>query len=131
MLPLARSLLALAALLSVTEARLANPFCSDLHLGKDDGYPKNNYVDFTITVSGGTITIPDKCSRPGNKIVGESISICNTPNSKPEIWQALQTEYHFKPNFALFHIDCPSNIAGCDRLKVEIRQYCEMVTAPH
>ncbi|XP_047987890.1 uncharacterized protein LOC125227591 [Leguminivora glycinivorella] len=129
MSPLARSLLALAALLAAADAE-PNPFCDSLDLGRDYGFPLSNYQKFTLTVAGGKVVIPDKCSRPGNKIVGESISVCNTPNSKPIIMPALQTQYHFKPNFALVDIRCPRDVAGCDRLKVEIWQFCEMVTAP-
>ncbi|XP_063375853.1 uncharacterized protein LOC134663414 isoform X2 [Cydia fagiglandana] len=131
MSPLACSLLVLAALIAATDALLANPFCNYLELGETEGYPENNYVDFTLTVAGGIITIPDKCSRPGNKLIGEAITVCNVPNSKPGITQALQTQYHFKPNFALVNIYCPSDIPGCDRLKVKVMQFCGMVTGPN
>ncbi|XP_061708001.1 uncharacterized protein LOC133533801 [Cydia pomonella] len=131
MSPLACSLLALAALIAAADALKPNPYCSYLEMGQTEGYPTDNYVEFTLNVAGGTITIPDKCTRLGNMIIGEAISVCNTPNSKPEITPALQTEYQFKPNLGSVHIECPSDIDGCDRLDVEITQYCSMVTANH
>ncbi|XP_063529606.1 uncharacterized protein LOC134740883 [Cydia strobilella] len=126
MSPLACSLLALAALFAATDALFPNPYCSFLEMGKTDGYPQDNEVDFTITVAGGYITIPDRCTRPGNKLVGQSISVCNAPNSKPEIIVPLRTDYR-RPNFGSLYIHCPSGFPGCDRLEVHVWQYCEMV----
>ncbi|XP_063618125.1 uncharacterized protein LOC134791005 [Cydia splendana] len=131
MSPLACSLLVLAVLIAATDALIANPFCSFLELGETDGYPEDNYVDFTLTGADGSLTIPDKCTRPGNKLIGESISVCNTPNSKPKIRQALQSDYDFAPNFGKVFISCPIEIPGCDRLQVEVMQFCGMVTAPN
>ncbi|XP_061728830.1 uncharacterized protein LOC133533795 [Cydia pomonella] len=127
MSPLTCSLLAFLALFAAADALLPNPYCSKLVLGKQT----KDFIDFSLTAPGGVVTIPDKCSRPGRRLVGELISVCNVPNSKPTITQAIQSQYDIKPNFAMVNIDCPSNIAGCDKLDVHVTEYCEMVTAPH
>ncbi|XP_063618128.1 uncharacterized protein LOC134791008 [Cydia splendana] len=126
MSPLACSLLAFIALFVADAESIANPFCDKLELGKVEG----DSVDFTLTVAGGYITVPDKTTRPGRKLVGEYFSVCNTPYSKPTLTPAPKS-HDITPNFAMLHIDCPSNIPGCNELELHVSQYWEMVTAPH
>ncbi|XP_047987868.1 uncharacterized protein LOC125227570 [Leguminivora glycinivorella] len=128
MSPLARSLLALAALIAAADAELPN-YCSNERTGKQVGIPADNVEKFTLTVSGGLVRIPDKCTRPGNKMIGEYKSVCNIPNYQPKIRHILKT--HRRYYDSEIYIDCPSNITGCDSLKLEITQYCQMVVAPH
>ncbi|XP_063617159.1 uncharacterized protein LOC134790318 [Cydia splendana] len=127
MSPLACSLLALIALFVADALSKPNPFCSKVELGNQT----KEFIVFSLTVTGGDITVPDKSTRPGRELVGEVVSVCNTPNWQPKITPAMMSDYHFKPNFALFNIDCPRNITGCDKLDLRVTQFWEMVTAPH
>ncbi|XP_061708059.1 uncharacterized protein LOC133533792 [Cydia pomonella] len=120
--PLARSLLALAALLAAADAR-ANPFCDFAMIGDVTDRP----ITFHLTVAGGvTTTIPDKCAMPGSELAGESINVCNTPSSKPRIQLALGSDLNFSP----IYIDCPGNIPGCSSLDVRVTQFCKPAGLP-
>ncbi|XP_063375854.1 uncharacterized protein LOC134663416 isoform X1 [Cydia fagiglandana] len=126
MSPLACSLLAFIALFVTHALSMPNPFCSKVELGNKT----KDFIDFSLTVTGGDVTVPDKSTRPGRQLVGEVVSTCNTPHWEPKITPAIMSDYEFKPNFALFNIDCPKNITGCDKLDFKVTQYWEMVTAP-
>ncbi|XP_061707966.1 uncharacterized protein LOC133518310 [Cydia pomonella] len=124
--PLARSLLALAALLAAADAT-TNPFCDSLSRGQQT----DDYEYFVLTGTGDATTkIPDKCSRPGRELVGDYISVCNTPYSKPQLRSLmLGTDITTIPFWAVY-IGCSHTIPGCSRLEVQVTQYCKMVTAP-
>ncbi|XP_047987932.1 uncharacterized protein LOC125227620 [Leguminivora glycinivorella] len=126
MSPLACSLLALAALLAAADGVMP-PFCGHLWLGRRT----IDKIEFVLTVSGGVVNIPDKCSLPGRRLVGEDFTACNEPNYTPTIRQAYKPPNDKTPNFAMVDIECPSNFTGCNQLALKVEQYCEMVTSPH
>ncbi|XP_061708012.1 uncharacterized protein LOC133518356 [Cydia pomonella] len=118
MSPLACSLVALAALFAVSDARgprTVDPFCSSSYLGDAWGAPHA----FKLTVSGGDVEIPDRC-KEGRILVGQDISVCNSPNSNPEVHPFHFGQYPFKK----VYIDCPHSTRGCSSLEVKVTQYC-------
>ncbi|XP_063376746.1 uncharacterized protein LOC134664087 [Cydia fagiglandana] len=122
MSPLARSLLALAALLAAADA-IPNPFCDSLSRGKQT---YDSSETFEITATGDSVTtIPDKCARPGRRLVGDYLSVCNAYH-KPK----LDTPMGIANPLGAVYITCPRSEAGCSQLKLQVTQYCEMVTGP-
>ncbi|XP_047987829.1 uncharacterized protein LOC125227536 [Leguminivora glycinivorella] len=119
MSPLACSLLALTALLAAADAVMPPPDCTSVTLGK----VTEDVTTFSLNVGGGDVRIPDKCTRPGRKLVGVKIEACLSPEKKIKITQALQTAPDFPPNFSLFNIEV-------DTIVVSVQQYGEMVTPP-
>ncbi|XP_047987888.1 uncharacterized protein LOC125227588 [Leguminivora glycinivorella] len=129
MSPLACSLLALGTLLAAADAVYPITYCGFLELGRVE----DDKIEFVqeLTVSGGIVNIPDKCTIPGRKLVGEKFTACNAPNYTPKIIQAFKSPIDMTPNFAMVEIDCPSDIDGCNTLVLEVVQYCQTVTGPH
>ncbi|XP_061707970.1 uncharacterized protein LOC133518314 [Cydia pomonella] len=125
MSPLARSLLALAALLAAADA-LANPYCDYLTIGRNYYADGDNVIKYTLTVSGEFYTIiPDKCSRPGRRLVHQTLVVCNDPNNVPRI----SLVKHSDPYTAVT-IECPRDVPGCLNLELHVRQDCKPVTGP-
>ncbi|XP_061708009.1 uncharacterized protein LOC133518354 [Cydia pomonella] len=125
MSPLACSLLALTTLFAVSDAEkvgVPNPFCD----GRMKGTEGDSVINFEMTVSGGVVTIPDKCSRVGKELVGENVNTCNTSNSKPLFRSILGLEN----NFGIIGIDCPTNTIGCMALKLKVMQHCKSILPP-
>ncbi|XP_047987833.1 uncharacterized protein LOC125227541 [Leguminivora glycinivorella] len=121
MSPLARSLLVLGALLAAADA-MSNPFCDSLSRGEETG----DYESFVLTGTGDAVTvIPDKCSRPGRKLVGDYLSACN-PYHTPK----LSTPMGIRNSLGAVYITCARTDPGCSSLQVQVLQYCKMVTAP-
>ncbi|XP_047987764.1 uncharacterized protein LOC125227481 [Leguminivora glycinivorella] len=117
MSPLACSLIALAALFAVSNAAsVANPFCDGVSLG-DSSLPPEK--EFKLTVSGGDIIIPNRC-KLDRKLVGQSLSVCNTDNSMPEIHPNTIGARPYEKVF----IDCPKSTRGCEDLELKVTQYC-------
>ncbi|XP_063376745.1 uncharacterized protein LOC134664086 [Cydia fagiglandana] len=117
MSPLARSLLALAALLAAADAK-ANPFCDSALIGD----MTDNPITFHLTLAGGEVKqVPNKCAKPGSELAGESLNVCNTPMSKPKIQLAVGSRLNYSP----IMVDCPSSIPGCSSLDVQVTQYCK------
>ncbi|XP_047987760.1 uncharacterized protein LOC125227478 [Leguminivora glycinivorella] len=122
MSPLACSLLAFTALFATADAVDPINYCGSLLLGKKT----EDQIDFRITAPGGDVSIPDKCARPGRKLVGEYIYVCD-----PGEYQPTVSERREGPPFSLVNIDCPSDVGGCSSLDVQVTQHCEDVTGPH
>ncbi|XP_061708058.1 uncharacterized protein LOC133518397 [Cydia pomonella] len=121
MSPLARSLLALAALLAAADA-MTNPFCDSLSRREQT----DDYETFVITGTGDSVTeIPDKCTRPGRKLVGDYLSVCNAYH-RPK----LATPMGIAHPLGAVYITCPKTVDGCSRLQLHVTQYCKMVTGP-
>ncbi|XP_063617156.1 uncharacterized protein LOC134790315 [Cydia splendana] len=126
MSPLARSLLALAALLAAAYAK-RNPFCDSLNIGDEYIGNQDDTINFKLTVSGEFYTvIPDKCTRPGRRLVHQYLSVCNTPNNKPTISLVKDSEPYTAVTF-----DCPREVPGCTHLELNVEQVCKPVTGPH
>ncbi|XP_047987059.1 uncharacterized protein LOC125226921 [Leguminivora glycinivorella] len=126
MSPLACLLLAFAALFAAADGVKLN-YCGYLMLGEET----KDHTDFRLTAPGGDVQIPDKCSRPGRRLVGEYISVCDPPYYQPIVTPAMTGSPYLKPVFKLVNIQCPSGIKGCDNLDVHVTQFCEIVTGPH
>ncbi|XP_061708056.1 uncharacterized protein LOC133518396 [Cydia pomonella] len=121
MSPLACSLLALAALFAVSNAKnvhIPNPFCDE----RMRGIEGDSSEHFKMTVSGGVVNIPDNCTRLGRKLVGEDVSVCNAPYSKP----LLRSVFGLSNKFGILGIDCPTNTNGCMTLELDVTQHCKM-----
>ncbi|XP_063358751.1 uncharacterized protein LOC134648198 [Cydia amplana] len=129
MSPLARSLLALAALLAAADAipKLPNPFCDSLSIGKEYIGNRDDSIKFKLTVSGEFYTIiPDKCTRPGRRLLHQYLRVCNPPNNKPSISLVKSSD-----PYTAITLDCPRDVPGCTNLELNVRQDCKMLSGPY
>ncbi|XP_063529605.1 uncharacterized protein LOC134740882 [Cydia strobilella] len=131
MTPLARSLVAFAALLAAADASSSyasadssssyvsadsNPFCNSVATGTQSSYgqpwQRPSFV-FELFERSGKVNIPDKCSRSGKKLVAQSIYGCSIRGPP-----AIFVDGQFSP----VTITCPNIDGGCS---LNISQFCE------
>ncbi|XP_047987965.1 uncharacterized protein LOC125227641 [Leguminivora glycinivorella] len=117
MSPLARSLLALAALLAAADA-MSNPFCDHDMIGETSDRP----ITFRKTVTGGEMfSVDNRCAFPGSELAGESFDVCNV-YSKPKVRIAIGM-LEIQTPFPVI-VECPKDVPGCSSLDVQVTQYC-------